>query len=85
MRASAPHSSPPPREAWAEAFGAASSDATWIFDLDNTLYPAECNLFAQVDHRMGEFIARYARRARSTTRGTCRRATTASSAPRSRA
>jgi putative hydrolase of the HAD superfamily len=33
--------------------------AAWIFDLDNTLYPAECNLFAQVDHRMGEFIARY--------------------------
>jgi len=31
----------------------------WIFDLDNTLYPAECNLFAQVDHRMGEFIAYY--------------------------
>lgn len=36
-------------------------DATriWIFDLDNTLYPAECNLFAQVDQRMAEFIARY--------------------------
>lgn len=33
--------------------------SAWIFDLDNTLYPAECNLFAQVDHRMGEFIARY--------------------------
>jgi putative hydrolase of the HAD superfamily len=32
---------------------------TWIFDLDNTLYPAECNLFAQVDHRMGEYIAKY--------------------------
>ncbi len=31
----------------------------WIFDLDNTLYPAECNLFAQVDQRMGEFIADY--------------------------
>jgi len=31
----------------------------WVFDLDNTLYPAECNLFAQVDHRMGEFIARF--------------------------
>lgn len=31
----------------------------WIFDLDNTLYPAHCNLFAQVDHRMGEFIQRY--------------------------
>lgn len=32
---------------------------TWIFDLDNTLYPAECNLFAQVDRKMGEFIAQY--------------------------
>lgn len=31
----------------------------WIFDLDNTLYPAECNLFAQVDHRMGDFIATF--------------------------
>ncbi len=31
----------------------------WIFDLDNTLYPAECNLFAQVDQRMGEFIANH--------------------------
>jgi len=29
----------------------------WIFDLDNTLYPAECNLFAQVDQRMGEFVS----------------------------
>ena len=37
----------------------ALSDATWIFDLDNTLYPADCNLFSQVDQRMGEFIARY--------------------------
>lgn len=32
---------------------------TWIFDLDNTLYPAECNLFAQIDKRMGAFIADY--------------------------
>jgi putative hydrolase of the HAD superfamily len=31
----------------------------WIFDLDNTLYPSACDLFSQVDHRMGEFIARY--------------------------
>ncbi len=31
----------------------------WIFDLDNTLYPADCNLFAQVDRKMGEYIARY--------------------------
>jgi putative hydrolase of the HAD superfamily len=29
----------------------------WVFDLDNTLYPADCNLFAQIDQRMGEFIA----------------------------
>ncbi len=31
---------------------------TWIFDLDNTLYPASCELFAQVDHRMGAFISK---------------------------
>jgi putative hydrolase of the HAD superfamily len=31
--------------------------AAWVFDLDNTLYPADCNLFAQIDRRMGEFIA----------------------------
>ena len=29
----------------------------WVFDLDNTLYPARHNLFAQIDKRMGEFIA----------------------------
>ena len=29
----------------------------WVFDLDNTIYPAECNLFAQVDVRIGQFIA----------------------------
>ncbi|WP_069189302.1 pyrimidine 5'-nucleotidase [Candidatus Terasakiella magnetica] len=32
---------------------------TWVFDLDNTLYPASTNLFAQVDVRMREFIAQY--------------------------
>jgi putative hydrolase of the HAD superfamily len=37
-------------------FGATQA---WIFDLDNTLYPAECHLFAQIDRRMGEFIANY--------------------------
>lgn len=38
----------------------AGFDATrvWIFDLDNTLYPGECDLFRQVDHRMGEYISR---------------------------
>ena len=28
----------------------------WIFDLDNTLYPSRCNLFAQIDQRMSAFI-----------------------------
>jgi putative hydrolase of the HAD superfamily len=31
---------------------------TWVFDLDNTLYPASCRLFDQIDKRMGEFIAK---------------------------
>lgn len=31
----------------------------WVFDLDNTLYPADIDLFPQVDRRMGEFIARH--------------------------
>ncbi|MFV3073849.1 pyrimidine 5'-nucleotidase [Niveispirillum fermenti] len=30
----------------------------WVFDLDNTLYPARCNLFAQVDVRITDYIAR---------------------------
>ena len=29
---------------------------TWIFDLDNTLYPASCRLFDQVQARMTTFI-----------------------------
>jgi putative hydrolase of the HAD superfamily len=32
---------------------------TWVFDLDNTLYPAECDLFAQIDTRMTEFVGQY--------------------------
>jgi putative hydrolase of the HAD superfamily len=28
----------------------------WIFDLDNSLYPASANLFELIDIRMGEFI-----------------------------
>jgi len=30
----------------------------WIFDLDNCLYPASCDLFALIDERMGMFITR---------------------------
>ena len=33
------------------------ADTVWVFDLDNTLYPASCNLFKQVDARMAAFIA----------------------------
>lgn len=29
---------------------------SWIFDLDNTLYEAECQLFAQIDARMTAYI-----------------------------
>ena len=29
---------------------------TWIFDLDNTLYPASADLFGLIDVRMGAFI-----------------------------
>lgn len=30
----------------------------WVFDLDNTLYPASIDLFALIDERMGAYIAR---------------------------
>ena len=30
---------------------------TWIFDLDNTLYPPEENIFSQIDQKMTSFIA----------------------------
>ena len=28
----------------------------WVFDLDNTLYPASSNLFSKIDIRMKRFI-----------------------------
>lgn len=28
----------------------------WVFDLDNTLYPRECNLFAQIDTLISEYM-----------------------------
>jgi putative hydrolase of the HAD superfamily len=31
--------------------------AAWVFDLDNTLYPAASSLFPQIDRRMRSFIA----------------------------
>ncbi len=32
---------------------------SWIFDLDNTLYPASCRLFDQIDRRMTSYVAQY--------------------------
>lgn len=30
---------------------------TWIFDLDNTLYPRRCDLFAQIDVKMTSYVS----------------------------
>src|SRR6266404_6090036 len=32
---------------------------TWVFDLDNTLYPHHVNLWQQVDARIGEYIGAF--------------------------
>ncbi|MEO1042237.1 MAG: pyrimidine 5'-nucleotidase [Pseudomonadota bacterium] len=29
----------------------------WVFDLDNTLYPARCNLFQEIDFRMTSYVS----------------------------
>ncbi|MCC4244330.1 pyrimidine 5'-nucleotidase [Stappia indica] len=31
----------------------------WVFDLDNTLYPASSDLFSQIDARISDYIARH--------------------------
>lgn len=31
---------------------------TWLFDMDNSLYPARANLFAQIDVRMAAYVGR---------------------------
>lgn len=31
---------------------------TWIFDLDNTLYPRRCDLFAQIDVKMTSYVSK---------------------------
>ncbi len=42
----------------------------WVFDLDNTLYPATCDLFAEIDQRMTDFVARFLRLPREEARAT---------------
>ncbi len=37
--------------------GSLKNAEAWVFDLDNTLYPASSNLFAQIDERMRSYIA----------------------------
>ena len=32
---------------------------SWVFDLDNTLYPADCHLFSQIDAKMTGFIEQH--------------------------
>jgi putative hydrolase of the HAD superfamily len=48
--ASAPARAPPRRFEHIE---------TWVFDLDNTLYPHHLNLWQQVDERIRDYIARF--------------------------
>jgi putative hydrolase of the HAD superfamily len=36
-----------------------SAVETWVFDLDNTLYPAHLDLWSQIDERMKDYIARF--------------------------
>lgn len=50
-------STPPARPALQLDPRLAHIDA-WVFDLDNSLYPASCDLFELVDIRMGEYISR---------------------------
>ncbi|MGB7101603.1 MAG: pyrimidine 5'-nucleotidase [Xanthobacteraceae bacterium] len=42
----------------ARGFGAVE---TWVFDLDNTLYPHHLNLWQQVDERIRDYIANFLR------------------------
>ncbi|MBI3434157.1 MAG: pyrimidine 5'-nucleotidase [Proteobacteria bacterium] len=41
--------------------GAFAHVETWVFDLDNTLYPHHVNLWQQVDARIRDYIARFLR------------------------
>jgi len=39
--------------------GALADADTWIFDLDNTLYPSQCDLFAEISQRMTHFVSEF--------------------------
>ena len=40
-----------------KALPANTADVCWVFDLDNTLYPAECSLFGQIEEKIGAYIS----------------------------
>ena len=50
--------STPPGAAPAADLSAFRGVESWVFDLDNTLYPAHTNLFAQVDVRIRDYVRR---------------------------
>ena len=54
---------------------------TWVFDLDNTLYPHHLNLWQQVDARIRAYIAEFLKSPR-TRRSVCRKTITGATAPR---
>ena len=43
-------------EAWPSPVRSLSHVTDWVFDLDNTLYPRECNLFAQIDTLISHYM-----------------------------
>lgn len=50
-----------------------SAAESWVFDLDNTLYPASSRLFDQVDWRITDFVARFLRLERTEARAVQKR------------
>ena len=56
-KAEKPEGAATPAPAACDDAAALHGAESWIFDLDNTLYPARCSLFDQVDRRMGHFIS----------------------------
>ncbi|HEX4408239.1 MAG TPA: pyrimidine 5'-nucleotidase [Xanthobacteraceae bacterium] len=51
--------SAPSKDAAAEAGKGFAHVDTWVFDLDNTLYPHHLNLWQQVDERIRDYIANF--------------------------
>jgi putative hydrolase of the HAD superfamily len=49
---------PPARQQRKPLPGRLGSVDCWLFDMDNTLYPARANLFAQIDRKMEAFVGR---------------------------